>query len=113
MPESYAVCMVLRTVSSTADDRTFVRSCAPVSGVAGSLVLPMTRIGGAPTACGIGGVWAGTGQSAQARLLLTTERPSRGATAAAWFAMACSPASPPGSGPSRQPIAKKASWLWS
>src|SRR5262249_61462936 len=77
------VCRPPSQPSSPPDLRSRGGACAPRNGVAGSRVVPTTRIGGAPAARSGTGLAAGTGQYAQGRLLHTFAAPNCGAAIAA------------------------------
>src|SRR5262245_50649694 len=83
LPSREAVCPSPFQPSRTPDFRSRVSACAHRNGVAGSRVVPTTRIGGALAARSGTGAAAGTGQYAQGRLLHTFAAPNCGAAIAA------------------------------
>src|SRR5215470_2052069 len=105
----YAVCPSPFQPSSTPDFRSRASACAHRNGVAGSRVVPTTRIGGAPAARSCTGEAEGTGQYAQGRLPHTFGAPNCGATFAAAAAAELHAASGRGHGRSMQFTAMLAS----
>ena len=88
------------------------RACT--SGVAGSRVVPITRIGGAPAAVTRpGGGSGGTGHTEHGRLLFTMNAPDAGRDRHGPCSSAVAAATSPTTGPSRQVTAQNASSAWS
>ena len=109
-----AVCCSPSTTSRRPRSSCRARLLACTSGVAGSRVVPTTRIGGAPAAVmRPGGGSGGTGHTEHGRLLFTMNAPMRGATATARCSSAAAAATSPTTGPSRQVTAQNASSTWS
>src|SRR5215472_13457525 len=108
LPIMYAVCPSPFQASSTPDLRSPASALAPRNGVAGSRVLPTTRIGGAPAprSCTWG---AGrTGQYAHGRLPHMIACPNMGAARAALAAALCQAGRLRGHGRSMQSTASSA-----
>ena len=95
--------------SSTPEVRSAASARAQRYGVAGSRVVPTTRMGPAPAALIAAGGAAGTGQYAQGRLPHTIDAPNSGAARSAADAAACQGASDRGQGRSTQLTAVLAS----
>lgn len=74
----YAVCPSPSHVSRKPESNSEAIACAPVYGVAGSFVVPITMIGSAPSASRSGSGWRGASQRAQFSRLLAIGAPNSG-----------------------------------